>query len=74
MQLWDEGIAVNELIPGPVEPDLTRTIFQSDRPHPQMSSEWVKQPEDIVPLAMLMMTQPELGATGQSFSIARRPL
>jgi len=74
MQLWDEGIAVNELIPGPVETDLTRTIFQSDRPHPQMSSEWVKQPEDIVPLAMLMMTQPELGATGQSFSIARRPL
>jgi len=74
MQLWEEGIAVNELIPGPVETELTRAVFQSDRPHPQMNSEWVKQPEDIVPLAMLMMTQPELGATGQSFSIARRPL
>ena len=74
MQLWEEGIAVNELIPGPVETDLTRSIFQSDRPHPQLGSEWVKQPDDVVPVAMLMMTQPELGATGQSFSIARRPL
>lgn len=74
MQLWDEGVAVNELIPGPVATELTKDAFQAGVPHPQMSSEWIKQPEDVVPLAMLMMTQPEKGATGQSFSIARRPL
>lgn len=74
MQLWEEGVAVNELIPGPVETELTKDAFQASRPHPQMASEWIKQPEDVVPLAMLMLTQPELGATGQSFSIARRPL
>lgn len=74
MQLWDKGVAVNELIPGPVATELTKDAFQPGVPHPQMSSEWVKQPEDVVPLAMLMMTQPENGATGQSFSIARRPL
>ena len=74
MQLWDEGVAVNELIPGPVATELTKDAFQAGVPHPQMGSEWIKQPEDVVPLAMLMMTQPEKGATGQCFSIARRPL
>lgn len=74
MQLWDEGIVVNELIPGPVHTQLTADIMQTGVPHPAMASEWVKQPEDVVPLAMMMATQPKNGPTGQSFSLARRPL
>ena len=74
MQLWDEGVTVNELIPGPVYTELTADIMQTGVPHPAMASEWVKQPEDVVPLAMMMATQPKNGPTGQSFSLARRPL
>lgn len=74
MQLWDEGITVNELIPGPVFTELTSDIMTEGKPHPAMASEWVKQPEDVVPLAMMLATQPQNGPTGQSFSLARRPL
>jgi len=74
MQLWDEGVTVNELIPGPVHTELTADIMQTGVPHPAMASEWVKQPEDVVPLAMTLATQPKNGPTGQSFSLARRPL
>lgn len=74
VQLWDEGITVNELIPGPVFTELTSDIMQEGQPHPAMTSEWVKQPDDVVPLAMMMATQPKNGPTGQSFSLARRPL
>lgn len=74
MQLWDEGITVNELIPGPVYTELTADIMQEGKPHPAMVSEWVKQPEDVVPLAIMLATQPKNGPTGQSFSLARRPL
>ncbi|GAB4134910.1 MAG: SDR family NAD(P)-dependent oxidoreductase [Planctomycetaceae bacterium] len=74
LELWESGIAVNELIPGPVYTQLTADIFQADQPHPAFASEWVKQPEDVVPMAMFLATQPERGPTGQTFSIARRPV
>jgi 3-oxoacyl-[acyl-carrier protein] reductase len=74
MELWEHGIAVNELIPGPVYTELTADIFQNLTPHPGLNSEWVKQPEDVVPLALMLATQPATGPTGQSFSLARRPL
>jgi 3-oxoacyl-[acyl-carrier protein] reductase len=35
-------------------------------------SEWWKQPEEVVPLALLLATQPEKGPTAQSFSLMRR--
>lgn len=74
MELWEAGVAVNELIPGPVYTDLTADIFPKDQAHPGISSEWVKSPEDVVPLALMLATQPDKGPTGQSFSLARRPL
>jgi 3-oxoacyl-[acyl-carrier protein] reductase len=74
LELWEHGIVVNELIPGPVYTELTADIFQNLKPHPGLNSEWVKQPEDVVPLAMMLATQPKTGPTGQSFSLARRPL
>ena len=74
-ELWQHNISVNELIPGPV---LTERVAQSYAQDPQSvfqdDSEWVKTPEDVVPLALYMATQPEKGPTGQTFSLMRRDM
>ena len=74
LELWEAGVSVNELVPGPVYTDLTKDLFHANQPHTAMASEWVKLPEDVVPIAMLLATQGKQGPTGQSFSLARRPL
>jgi 3-oxoacyl-[acyl-carrier protein] reductase len=62
-------ISVNELIPGPVDTSMnpggagTSTLG---------ASEWLKRPEDIVPLALFLAEQPDVGPTAQSFSLMRR--
>ena len=72
-ELWPHSISVNELIPGPV---LTERVAQTfaDRPDSvfRIDSEWIKTPEDVVPLALFLATQPEKGPTGQTFSLMRR--
>ena len=74
LQLAADGVSINELVPGPVETPLTTNIFQAGKPHPTMPTEHVKLPEDVVPLALYMASQAPTGPTGQSFSLARRPL
>lgn len=74
LELWQDHVAVNELIPGPVETELTSSLFQADKPHPVIESEWVKRPNEVAPLAVFLATQTTHGPTGQSFSLARRPL
>ncbi len=74
MELWDDGIEVNELIPGPVYTELTSEIFPNGGAHPSIEGEQVKLPEDIVPIAMFLATHPPGGPTGQTFSLARRPI
>lgn len=74
MELADQAIAVNELIPGPVATELTASIFEPNSPHPTIPGEWVKSPEDVTPLALFLASQGSKGPTGQSFSLARRPL
>lgn len=74
MELWPERIRVNELIPGPVLTELTSDIFTAGTDHPAIPGERVKQPEDVVPMALFLATQGADGPTGQSFSLARRPL
>ena len=75
LELWPHNISVNELVPGPV---LTERVVQSYAQDPQSvfqdDSEWVKTPEDVVPLALYMATQPEKGPTGQTFSLMRRDM
>lgn len=73
-EVWESGITVNELVPGPVATRLTADIFSADQPHPRFPSERIKGPEDVVPLAILLATQTSAGPTGQSFSLARRPV
>ena len=72
-ELWQYNISVNEIIPGPVQTPMTAeeaahsndTVFGID-------SEWIKTPEDVVPLALFLATQPTIGPTAQSFSLMRR--
>lgn len=73
-EVWEHGIDVNELIPGPVATDATKSRMQVGGPPPFAPSERVKTPEDVVPLALWLATQPKGGPTGQSFSLTRRPI
>jgi len=73
-EVWQHNIAVNEIIPGPVATRLTDNRMQKGGPPPFAPSEVVKDPADVVPLALFLATQPDTGPTAQSFSLARRPL
>lgn len=67
------GIAVNELIPGPVTEDADAAAQpDSGTVASVFREEWNKQPEDVVPLALYLATQPSPGPTGQTFSLMRR--
>ena len=72
-ELWQYNISVNELIPGPV---LTERVARTHAHRPdsvfQIDSEWIKTPEEVVPLALFLATQPNKGPTGQTYSLMRR--
>jgi len=70
-ELMPYHIAVNELIPGPVHKE-TRLPKNLLNPETWSDNEWIKSPEDVVPLALFLATQPDSGPTGQSFSLMRR--
>ncbi len=70
-ELWTEGISVNELIPGPVQTEMTNPLAGQDRGVFGIESEWIKTPQDIVPLALFLATQPAVGSTAQRFSLMR---
>ena len=70
-ELAGDRISVNELIPGPVQTSASSTDPRVSVAA-QNSSEWRKQPEDVVPLALFLANQPEVGPTAQSFSLMRR--
>jgi 3-oxoacyl-[acyl-carrier protein] reductase len=69
-ELMPYDICVNELIPGPVKTDMTAHLEK----HFKSSNEWFKKPEDVVPLALFLATQPSNGPTAQSFRLNRREL
>ena len=74
-ELWPDNISVNELIPGPVlTPGATQSWSQQDNAVNTIDSEWVKEPDDVVPLALFLATQPDQGPTAQSFSLMRRDM
>ena len=63
-ELWPYNISVNELIPGPVRTKMGGGLA--------IESEWTKSPEEVVPLALFLATQPNVGPTAQSYSLMRR--
>lgn len=73
-EVWQYGIDVNELIPGPVATSATQGRMQAGGPPPFAPSERVKTSEEVAPLAVHLAAQPPGGPTAQSFSLARRPL
>lgn len=73
MELRDERISVNEIIPGPVDTPATRAEVAAGHPSAfQTPGEWIKQPEDVVPLALFLAGLPDDGPTAQSWSLNRR--
>ena len=74
MELADDEITVNELVPGPTLTDGVRRRGSLNDPNSPFNipNEWVKEPDAIVPLAVLLASYPGKGPTGQVFSLARR--
>lgn len=70
-ELRAENISVNELVPGPVRTAMTG-VPQRGGSVVNNPVEWLKRPEDVVPLALFLATHPAPGPTGQSFSLMRR--
>ena len=64
-ELWKYKISVNELIPGPVHTTLTSDSRDENSVF-NIGSEWMKQPEDVVPLALFLATQPDVGPSRDS--------
>ncbi len=75
-ELAPHAIDVNELIPGPVRTAMTASSVAQHHldNNPALRQEWLKQPEDVVPLALFLATQPLRGPTGQCFGLGRREL
>lgn len=73
-EVWQDKISVNELIPGPVETSMTTSADARQGVAFTTSSEWIKQPDDVIPLALFLATQPDIGPTAQSFSLMRRDM
>ena len=71
-ELREHNISVNELIPGPVETNQESLGLTNWRRGFEELGEWVKTPEDVLPLALFLATQPTIGPTAQSFSLMRR--
>ena len=69
-ELWQYNISVNELIPEPVKTQMSSGDDDSSSVF-AIDSEWIKSPEDVVPLALFLATQPDVGPTAQSYSLMR---
>jgi 3-oxoacyl-[acyl-carrier protein] reductase len=68
-ELAPYNISVNELVPGPVDTSMNPGGSGTSS---LGASEWLKKPEDVVPLALFLAEQPDVGPTAQSFSLMRR--
>jgi 3-oxoacyl-[acyl-carrier protein] reductase len=71
-ELREDGIAVNEIVPGPVVTRLAGEAIDLDRLPVSIRQEWRKQPDDVVPLALFLAGLPNHGPTGQRFSLLGR--
>jgi 3-oxoacyl-[acyl-carrier protein] reductase len=71
-ELAPSNISVNELIPGPVVTSMTGEEAAQRQGVFAVEGEWAKTPDEVVPLALFLATQPPIGPTAQSFSLMRR--
>lgn len=73
-EVWQKGVDVNEVVPGPVATRLTAGRMRLGEAPSFSPSERVKAPEEVANLVVWLATQPPGGPTAQSFSLARRPV
>ena len=87
-ELWPRRIDVNNLIPGPVatsgltndktgklsKPDAILDHFGGKLPPNFPEWERLKHPDEVAEFALWLASLPVGGPTGQTFSLARRPL
>jgi len=70
-EVWEEGIIVNVLIPGPVKTELSKPAWEHSETFRAQSDP--KEPEQVVASALFLAAQPpDSGMTGQILSIMRR--
>jgi 3-oxoacyl-[acyl-carrier protein] reductase len=77
VEVWERGITVNEVLPGPVANGLdpeARLDEARKNPPPFAGSERLKHPDRVAELVLWLASRGEDGPTGQTFSLARRPL
>jgi 3-oxoacyl-[acyl-carrier protein] reductase len=73
-ELSPYNISVNELIPGPTITSMTggQAAAAQRQGVFAIEGEWAKTPDEVVPLALFLATQPAIGPTAQSYSLMRR--
>jgi 3-oxoacyl-[acyl-carrier protein] reductase len=76
MEVWQDGIEVNEVIPGPVDTGMFEPYrgAAGAAPGGGATSERVKTPEECVPIFLFLASHPPGGPTAQTFSLARRAI
>lgn len=75
VELRSDNIAVNELVPGPVATSMTAPTPEAQRLFAQMiesGGDWMKQPEDLTEIALMLAGFPNHGPSGQVFSLMGR--
>ncbi len=73
-ELLADNITVNEFIPGPTRTfQALNGLTENNKASPfNNPAEWVKEPEEVVDLMLMMAAYPGMGPTSQIFSLARR--
>lgn len=73
-ELMADNITVNEFIPGPTRTlQALNGVTKENKDSPfNNPAEWVKEPEEVVDLMLMMAAYPGMGPTSQIFSLARR--
>jgi len=77
VEVWERAIQVNEVLPGPVANGLdpeAKLEQASQNPPPFAGSERLKHPDRVADLVFWLATRGDDGPTGQTFSLARRPV
>ena len=79
VEVWERGILVNEVLPGLVanglDPETKLEEARRRGAAPRFApSERLKHPDRVAELVLWLATRGEDGPTGQTFSLARRPL
>jgi 3-oxoacyl-[acyl-carrier protein] reductase len=70
---WREArIAVNEIVPGPVQTAMAANVLDVPDLPPAVRLDWFKRPEDVVPMALFLAGLPDDGPSGQTFSLLGR--